>query len=714
MRRLIQKFPPALAQPPRRPEGKIVITGVPSATGQAMTACDLLQGWSDNQSWDHTAIVLPDELLLIPLLSVLPEHIRNVNITMGYPLRLTPAYGLVQHLLQLQQNARLQESGNSFFHKDVCNVLTHPYIAPLLPGPAQAWIGAIREQNIIRPAEQMFRENTLSHQIFRACPDTSALAEWLTDTLALIGKTWEGIMQTESETSESPEILDQQEKADTQETRQGPEPTEAHELRQEYLFTAFTHLERLRDLIPAREITIGHKSFASMVLQSLRGVNIPFRGEPLAGLQIMGVLETRALDFDRLIILSMNEGIFPKGNTAPSFIPYNLRKGFGLPTAEYQDAISTYTFYRLLHRAKHVHLLYHSGPPDELHGEASRFITQLRYDPRFTVEEQQTTFSVRTRENQPIVRERTQSMQDTLNQWLSQGPQARTFSPSALNTYLNCPLKFCFRYLDGLREPDEVEEEIDARSFGQLLHKSMELLYTPWVGQTIPADRFQELHKDEDRLRGVLLDAFSKTYFKGQETKAENLTGRNLIVYEVLYQTILRILEVDAQAAPLELIALEHYIKAPVHLELPGRSATLMMGGYVDRMERRKGNLYIIDYKSGKIEYNVNAEFGLNTTGKLNDAALQAITYARLMHQGTPEAPVTPALYGLRELFCSPFEPRLLLDKVLLEDYRTIHEQFAPALDQILSTLFLSGEPFVQTTDVKRCQYCEFREICHR
>jgi hypothetical protein len=105
-------------------------------------------------------------------------------------------------------------------------------------------------------------------------------------------------------------------------------------------------------------------------------------------------------------------------------------------------------------------------------------------------------------------------------------------------------------------------------------------------------------------------------------------------------------------------------------------------------MERRKGNLYIIDYKSGKIEYNVNAEFGLNTTGKLNDAALQAITYARLMHQGTPEAPVTPALYGLRELFCSPFETRLLLDKVLLEDYRTIHEQFAPALDQILSTLF--------------------------
>lgn len=690
LRRLIHQYPSALEAGHRHLEQTkdIEIIGIPSATGQARAASALLSEWAGETDWDRTVVVLPDEHLLLPLLSALPESIEAVNITMGYPFRLTPAFGLLQRLTDLQQNARSGSTGSRFFHKDIAGLLLHPYIGPVVSPEADTLLRNIREKN------QIWVEGTLLHltpiltQLFRPCPDTPSMASWLMDSVALLGRTWEEKM-TEEESS--PDAL-----------------------RQEYLFTAFTHMQRLRDVVLKEDISIGKKSYVRLLEQSCQNVTIPFKGEPLAGLQIMGVLETRTLDFDNLIILSMNEGVFPKIPTQQSFIPYHLRKGFGLPTSEHQDAISSYAFYRLIQRAQRIRLLYNSAPPDDQNGEISRFLSQLIYDPMFQPVQKSYTFSVYPREVLPVVKERSEASEKALNAYRVDRGGTRTFSPSALNTYLMCPLKFYYRYVEQLREPDELQEAIDPRFFGQLLHKSMELLYRPWGSSLVTEAMLRELGARKEFLLECIVKAFGEVYFKDPQLKPESITGRNVIIREVLLQYVRQILEVDQRAAPFEILGLEERTEATVSLPGYGQHCVVKMGGIIDRLERRNGALYIIDYKTGTVKRDLKELAELFAQKKHNGEALQALVYARLVQSLHPDSVVTPALYGMREVFEAEFEARLSVNKVALGDYREVADEFEGMMDEVLAELFLSEEPFRQTEDTKACEYCEFKGFCHR
>jgi len=705
MRENIQKFPSEKnfhisTRNLENPAKHIEIISVPSVTGQAKLAAQLLETIlthdEDDLDLNRVAVVLPDEYLLLPVLSSLPASARDINITMGYPFTCTPANSFFERLSALQQRVRPYADGARFYHDDVIMLLHHPYIQEIIPDEANSIIKSIVEYNRIYVCAAELAKHELLQLIFMQCTNARDFSQYLLDIFSKIITIYETLNLKPETLNFKPETLNLE------------------------LETCHSALQRIHDVLATDGINMELRVFSRLLRKNFASLKIPFVGEPLKGLQLMGMLETRALGFDHVIIMSMNEGIFPGKSVKQSFMPYNLRKGFGLPTTEQRDSISAYHFYRLIQRSTDIRLIYNSAATDHNTGEMSRFLSQLIYEPIFNAQQRNTTFSVNHERAKPIVKERTDDVRRILNMYLSETDDRKWLSPSAINNYLDCRLKFYFRYIEGLKEKDEVTDEVDYSVFGKLLHRTMEQIYKPYLNTEITPEILTKLQYNKQSIQDALYRAFAKDYFYTEHVADSDITGRNIIIREVLLKYIMRILEVDKNIAPFTILSLEKRLNVSVPINNEGYSTHINMSGFVDRIDQTHNGLRIIDYKTGNAQRSFSGIadlFDRNKTG--NHAVMQTLLYACMVSilresrvgEGLPSS----ELYIMKNLFKDDFDPRINISrKPPINNYFDVADEFEKELNQLLSEMFLSDVPFTQTENSKRCQNCAYVNICRR
>lgn len=676
---------------------QIEVIGIPSAVGQAKQVHQLLSayGIEDMKAEDalRTAVVLPDEQMLIPVLNSIPENIKRVNVTMGYPLAGTPVASLMENILTLQKNIRFTEGKPAFYFRDVLPVLNHQYIYAADPEKTAELVKAIIQYNRIYINAEELAVNPLLQVLFSTFRDTADFSDYLIDVLKMLNKT---ISHNNKEEEEEDATLSM------------------NDLEQEFIFYYFTTVNRMKELLLANRIEMKIDTYFRLVKRVTDTITIPFYGEPLSGLQVMGVLETRALDFDRLIILSMNEGIFPQRSAPNSFIPYNLRRGFELPTYEHQDSVWAYHFYRLIHRAKQVTLLYdtRSGSGSQT-GEISRFVHQLHYHYSAPLQRKLAVYNVASSKTPPIVVHKTDDVLARLSVFRKGGDRA--LSASAINTWLDCPLKFYFSVVQSVQEEEEVMETVESSMFGSILHKVMEILYTRFSGELVTADLLQLLRKDTRMLTNVITETYNKEFFKTD--KIRPLTGQNYLIGEMIRKYVLKILARDSEQTPFRYILSEKRVNSHFRLS---NGDEINLKGFIDRVDEVNNRLRIVDYKSGS---GLSAFTGIDQLFDLEakdrpKAIMQVFMYA-WMYQDEVKQPIAiqPTIYYLRTLFNDTFDPSVYhrIDRGksdAVTDFTDYAAEFEEGLRGCLDQLFSPEQPFIQTPTGKACVYCPFKNIC--
>jgi ATP-dependent helicase/DNAse subunit B len=451
--------------------------------------------------------------------------------------------------------------------------------------------------------------------------------------------------------------------------------------------------------------------------QLTAGITIPFIGEPLDGLQVMGVLETRGLDFENLIITSFNEGIFPAKSSSNSFIPYNLRRGFELPTTEYQDAITAYNFYRLIHRAKRIFFIYDSRTEGMQTGEVSRFMHQLYYHYGVKAKEKAISFDIGFENPGFIEIKKSQAVMEKLEQFCSTGERVKAFSASSLNSYIDCPLQFYLTRVETVEEADEVMETVEASMFGSLFHKVMENLYAPYKGKILKSETLDQILSRTLLIDDEILRAFNTEFFKRKpDQNLLALEGNNLLIASVLRKYIIQVLKTDKKYTPFKYVAAEE--RCSMQFPIQGGSRQINIKGFVDRIDEKEGRLRILDYKtgSGKLDFKNLEEVFEHNKDQRPKFVLQTFLYCLLYEQLTGSKNTTPGIFYIRDVFKEEFDTHLnnkeLKEKVTaFDDYR---DSFIENLSKCLEEIFNPDIPFTQTTNTKVCQYCSYVGVCNR
>ncbi|MDD4514347.1 PD-(D/E)XK nuclease family protein [Massilibacteroides sp.] len=677
----------------------IEVIGIPSAVGQAKQIYELLSAYGlqdlDAEEALRTAVVLPDEQMLIPVLNSIPENIKRVNVTMGYPLTGTPVASLMESILTLQKNIRFTEGKPTFYFRDVLPVLNHQYVYGSNPPVVTNLLKEIIKYNRIYIQASELTVTPLLEVLFSTFQDVSEFSDYLIKVLKVLNKTIsrEAVKENEEDS-----------------------PMSINDLEQEFIFYYFTTVNRMKELLITTGINMKIDTYFRLVKRVTDTITIPFHGEPLSGLQVMGVLETRALDFDRLIILSMNEGIFPKRSAPNSFIPYNLRRGFELPTYEHQDSVWAYHFYRLIHRAKQVTLLYDTRSGSGLQtGEISRFVHQLHYHYGEALERKLAVYNVASSKTPPITIRKTDEILTRLAAFRKGGERA--LSASAINTWLDCPLKFYFSVVESVQEEEEVMETVESSMFGSILHKVMEVLYKRFCGQMITADLLKIIRKDERMLTNVITEAYTNEFFKTD--KIRPLTGQNYLIGEMIRKYVLKILARDSELTPFQYIQSERKIKTDFKLT---NGDEIALKGFIDRIDEVGGLLRIVDYKSGNglsVFNSIDSLFNLEEKDRPK-AIMQVFMYSWMYHAEEKRAvTVQPTIYYLRTLFTDNFDPSVYhrVERGKLEavtNFTDYIEEFEEGFRGCLDQIFSPEIPFIQTPTGKACIYCPFKNICEK
>lgn len=703
LERNLRLFPSRMQLPVTEPvQAEIRVMGVPSAIGQAKQVYPILQALADEQQLTdesalRTAIVLPDEHLLVPVLNAIPEAIQHINVTMGYPLAGTPVAALMEYILTLQKNIRYIDRVPVFYFRDVLPILNHQYVMAAAPEEVSQLVKDMTAGNRIYVHAADLNRHELLSILFTPVQNTEELSDYLIHVLEALN----ACLRNNRPNPDDEEMISNS----TQTTA---------DIEQEFIFHYFATVNRMKEVMREAKIEMRLDTYFRLLKRMTDLITIPFEGEPLSGLQVMGVLETRALDFDRLIILSMNEGIFPLKKAANSFIPYNLRRGFGLPTYEHQDSVWAYHFYRLIRRAKQVTLLYDTRTTGLQTGEVSRFVHQLRYHYQYPLIDELVVYDVASSAVPPISVQKTAEVEKLLSDFLFGGPRA--LSASAINTYLDCPLKFYFSVLEQIQEEDEITETVERDVFGSILHKVMEDLYAPFKGKLVTADLLKLLRKDQPLLTGTIARAFAELFFKSPVVRP--LEGENFLTGEMIRKYAEKILEQDVRFTPFHYIESEKKVRATITLS---DKRVVQLKGFIDRVDSLDRVLRIVDYKtgSGKLEFeSVEGLFDKEAKDRPK-AVMQVFLYA-WMYQQLPEytgMPIQPAIYYLRTLFQRSFDPvveqkkgRGKADKV--NSFQDFASDFEDKLRQCLDEIFDLDIPFTQTETGKACAYCSFRGLC--
>ena len=645
----------------------------------------------------ETAVVLCNEALLQPVLHSLPAEVKHVNITMGFPLSQTPVYSFLIALLELHTHGFNFKSGRYTF-QSVVTLLKHPYTRQLT-GQAELLEKELTRNNRFYPLPGELGKDEFLTRLFTPLSGNLNLCIRLSETLQQVA----GIYQANTS---------------------GTEDTDAfNQLYRESLFKAYTTINRFRTLIEEDELTVQSETFRRLLVKVLSATNIPFHGEPAIGMQVMGVLETRNLDFRHLILLSVNEGQLPKSGGDSSFIPYNLRKAFGMTTIEHKIAVYAYYFYRLLQRAERITLMYNTSSDGLNRGEWSRFMLQFLIEWPHPITRQfleagqspQGTSPI-TVEKTPDVMRRMQSLFD-----VRANPKAK-FSPSALNYYLDCPLKFYYRYVAGLSAPDEVSAEIDSATFGSIFHYAAEHIYKDLTthGKVINKEALETLLRNEVKLQDYVDTAFKKLFFNVPQNEKPEYNGVQLINSAVIARYLKQLLQNDLRYAPFTFIASEMEVDEPIDIQTPKGVIKSRIGGIIDRMDSKDGTLRIVDYKTGgDADTPPHVESLFIPDKKRSNYVFQTFLYAAIMCRKQPTMKIAPALLYIHRAATETYSPVIQMGeprkpKEAVEDFSKYEKEYRERLQGLLEEIFNPEKSFTQTEIIEKCTYCDFKALCKR
>ncbi len=654
----------------------------------------------------ETAIVLTDEELLVPLLYSIPESVRDINVTMGYPLRQSLAYSFTERLLKLQNNRRERGGETVFYHSDVTGLLSHPFVMAAAGEQAEAIRAEIVASSRVYVKASAFEAIPVLARIFTTQTGCAGLIEYVIDILSSV------------------ELQDKTGSVSADNTETTGHTHAGDVLQREFLGQIVETMRRLANSLRDCGVDLSLRVASSLARRMLQNVRVPYSGEPLKGLQVMGILETRNLDFENVLILSMNDDNFPGNPSASSsFIPYNLRFAYGLPTPQHHDGVYAYYFYRLLQRAGKVDMAYSSAADEESTGEPSRYIYQLEYESEHKVAKKNIGLDVSMAVAGTIEVAKTPEVMESLLRYTG-GIGGAAMSPSAFNAYLDCPLKFYFRSIARLKAEDEVPGEIDAPMFGSILHKAMELLYRPLLGIPSPGGEIAKLIGSAVVGRAVD-DALREVYFNGEDVPDAEYEGNTLLVRDIVRKYIdNNILPFDARQGNFTIIALERELESGFVFGELGRSLRIIrFRGNADRIDMLPGGtIRIIDYKTGSPhrDFAGFAELLGDEAGGRNGAVLQTFLYslmaAGMQERGElPGSGVCPALYYVRVMNAEDYSPMPNhKTEGEVERYSDYREDLEELLNARLTELFDQSVPFSQCRETLTCNYCDFNTICRR
>lgn len=645
----------------------------------------------------ETAVVLCNEALLQPVLHSLPAEVKHVNITMGFPLSQTPVYSFLIALLELHTHGFNFKSGRYTF-QSVVTLLKHPYTRQLT-GQAELLEKELTRNNRFYPLPGELGKDEFLTRLFTPLSGNLNLCIRLSETLQQVASIYQA-------------------------NTSGTEDTDAfNQLYRESLFKAYTTINRFRTLIEEDELTVQSETFRRLLVKVLSTTNIPFHGEPAIGMQVMGVLETRNLDFRHLVLLSVNEGQLPKSGGDSSFIPYNLRKAFGMTTIEHKIAVYAYYFYRLLQRAERITLIYNTSSDGLNRGEWSRFMLQFLIEWPHPITRQfleagqspQGTSPI-TVEKTPDVMRRMQSLFD-----VRANPKAK-FSPSALNYYLDCPLKFYYRYVAGLSAPDEVSAEIDSATFGSIFHYAAEHIYKDLTthGKVINKEALETLLRNEVKLQDYVDTAFKKLFFNVPQNEKPEYNGVQLINSAVIARYLKQLLQNDLRYAPFTFIASEMEVDEPIDIQTPKGVIKSRIGGIIDRMDSKDGTLRIVDYKTGgDADTPPHVESLFIPDKKRSNYVFQTFLYAAIMCRKQPTMKIAPALLYIHRAATETYSPVIQMGesrkpKEAVEDFSKYEKEYRERLQGLLEEIFNPEKSFTQTEIIEKCTYCDFKALCKR
>ena len=617
----------------------------------------------------RTAVVLCNEGLLQAVIHCLPDAVDKVNITTGYPLLQTPVASLVTQLLNLQVNG-FSTRTKTFRRRWLDIVARHPYAALL-------------------PEEYADRHLT----------DGSALLHWLLDIVRHIA--------TATVPKTAPELVE------------GDEGLTSHlsPLASESLFRMYTLLNRMSDLTDSGILTVDVPTLQRLVAQVVQSTSIPFHGEPAEGVQVMGVLETRNLDFDHVLLLSCNEGFMPRGVNDTSFIPYAIRKAYGLTTVDHKVAIYEHYFHRLLQRAHDVTIVYNNATTDGQRGEMSRFMLQLMADAPVPITFRSLTSAPSVQGDQRSLSlpkgsllEKTPAVLSILRQRLSKDHGG--ISPTAVSNYLRCQLRFFYRYVSNLQEPDDTDEDlIDNRLFGNIFHKAAQTLYEQFTDGRVTVALLDALLNDDSTISRAVDAAIRSELNHAPKV----LDGLQIINREVIIKYVRLLIETDRRLAPFTILGLEKRVDMPWD--------ETVVGGYIDRLDcvtdpvSGQKRIRVVDYKTGARHLrpmpDVDAIFDPAQIPNHSDYYLQAFLYSYIVRQEHAE-PVSPALLFIQHAGAEGYDPTLVIGREPVIDISVHADRFIGLFKETVDDIFNPDLPFTPTDDRNRCRSCPYATLCGR
>ncbi len=667
-----------LDAPEKPTDREIELIAIPSDIGQTKQVyriLDELQAENPDNANLRTVVVLPNEQLLIPQLHAIPDSVAAVNVTMGYPLSLTPVAALVEHIAAAQRNCRPIGGTMHFYYKHVLAVLNHPLIAERETEAVNALVDRIRKENLFLVSADEFKNCELLAAIFRPVDTTEDFVAYFADVIDRLAQ------------------LNDTDRIET-------------EFFARYKAALNRVAANLRTFSPEIKKT---DTLFRLLAQLTASQTVSFKGEPVEGLQLMGTLETRALDFENVVIASFNEGVFPRKSGSPSIIPYNLRRAFGLPTHEYHDAIFAYNFYRLIYRAHRVYLIYDSRT-DGQHGELSRYAAQLEYLYNLKLCKKSVGYEViaDAKSNAEVVKEGV--VAERLRAFCTEN-SGKYISASDINTYIDCPMHFYYTKIEGLTTADDVSETVEANTFGSIFHRVMELLYKPYAGNLLTKEVLDTLIKSQCQIDEYLNQAFAELFYKGKKIQP---FGQNLLIEHIIRTYVQKTLKFDRdERAPFRYVCSEERMKTTFLLD---NGLKINVKGIIDRVDEKDGLTHIVDYKTGRAAKNFK-EIEILFDGKNGTrpkAVLQTFFYALLYHEKYPSVTLKPIIYELRNLADYEITQGERNAMVAVSDFGNYKDDFRQALNNCLTEIFSPEQPFFCTDNTEKCKNCDFKQICNR
>ncbi len=618
-------------------------------------------------------IILGNESLMTPVLQTLPEDISRLNITMGLPLQNTNLYGFVKLLAEMPSKQVLKQ-GEIFYQSAwVLEILMQPFQL----ANNDALIEKIRKQNLILIPVNEFGNNEWMNLLFPS--EKKNILQYIKNLMFFMADAY----SKEEEAS-----LDH--------------------LNAEAAVIVYRSLNMLETQLKEQQLALPEPLIHQLINKLLAGLKLTLEGEPLRGTQLMGLIEARTLDFDNLIIAGVNEGCLPSSTVAPSFIPYNLRKAYGLLTFENQDAIFAYYFYRAIQRAENLTFIYNSNDADNDYGEKSRFLQQLEFELDIPIEQISYSHSLEPVSQDNIIIPKHGEVKTKLNAYLD---GERQLYPVGLNTFINCPLKFYFRYIAEMKEPEKIEPGVDQRIFGLVFHRTMEHLYLPFVKSKTLIDKviIESLMVDSTIMTKIRESM--RYYFSDIDLHRDD-NGMVVLIEQVVLKYVKRVLMNDKADAPFLLLGLENNYEMDFPLN---DQRKVKLGGNVDRLQQKDSNILVVDYKTGRTPRSAAKFDHLFAYDEPNrsDAAFQAMLYTRIVADGdfAKNKMLIPSLLYIQE--DKPIHA-LNFAKRKNDGYAELKNEFEEGLRQILVDLFDEAQPFVQTENEEQCSYCPYKVICNR